>query len=97
MKCTRTGRKGRRRGTGKISALHTNLLANSDFYTAAPVAEIGDGWHLRANLAAAHRHYQARDAYYMFSTSGDTLNVYNRQQLSWAPSTPYASMDNETL
>ena len=29
-------------GTGKISALHTNLLANSDFYTAAPVAEIGN-------------------------------------------------------
>ena len=57
----------------------------------------GDGWRLRANLAAANRRYQARDGYYMFSLSGDTLNVYNRQHLAWGPATPYASMDNETL
>ena len=29
-------------GTGQISALHTNLLANSDYYTAAPPAEMGN-------------------------------------------------------
>ena len=29
-------------GTGQISALHTNLLANSDYYTAAAPAELGN-------------------------------------------------------
>ncbi len=57
----------------------------------------GEGWRLRANLTAAHRKYEARDGYYLFSTNGDTLNVHNRQQVAWAAPTPYASMDNNTL
>jgi len=61
------------------------------------VQKFGEGWNLRANLAAAHRHYMARDGYYMFSTTGDTLNVHNRQNVAWGPMTPYASMDNKTL